>query len=198
MSESVKMGRVEKFFVNSENKGRRVSNNADRLLSFINVRPGEHYLDVGTGNGLAAIHVARTYHLDVMGVDIDPEQIRLAAAKAQGIEGVEFSTQDATQLPFQDGEFDIVFTSKALHHVPNWQDAIVEMVRVLKPGGHLLFTDFVFPAWMAALGERFAPNRAGYATLEALTALTEQLGLAQIHSSRVFLGYESVFHKVLG
>jgi ubiquinone/menaquinone biosynthesis C-methylase UbiE len=198
MSESIKMGRVEKFSVNSGSKSRRVSKSADRLLSFVAVRPRQRYLDVGTGNGVAAIHVARTYGLAVTGVDVDPDQIQLAAAKAWGTEGVQFWVEDATRLPFQENEYDVVFTSKAIHHIPNWQDAIAEIARVLKPGGHLLYTDLVFPRWMAALGEKVARNRGGYPTVEALNALAGQLGLVQIHSSRVFMGYEAVFQKASG
>ncbi len=190
------MGKVEKFFVNSPSKGRRVSKSADRLLSYADVRPGHRYLDVGCGNGAAAIHVARAYSLDVTGVDVDPGQIRLAEEIARGVERARFLAESATQLPFQDGEFDIVFTSKAMHHIPNWKDAVVEMSRVLKPDGYLLYTDMVFPRWMAALGEKFAADRGGYPTLEALNALVEQIGLARVHVARVFLGYDAVFHKV--
>jgi ubiquinone/menaquinone biosynthesis C-methylase UbiE len=193
---NMQMGRVEKLFVNSANKSKRVSRSADRLLSYADVRPGQRYLDVGCGNGAATIHVARAYSLDVTGVDIDPDQIRLAEEIGKGVERARFLVESATQLPFQDSEFDVVFTSKAMHHIPNWEDAVVEMSRVLKPNGYLLYTDLVFPRWMAAVGEKLAGNRGGYPTVEGLNALVEQLGLAQVHVARVFLGYSAVFQII--
>ena len=42
--------------------------------------------------------------------------------------------QTRTKLPFPDGEFDLVYTSKTTHHVRDWKQALTEMVRVLKPG----------------------------------------------------------------
>ena len=45
---------------------------------------------------------------------------------------------EAAQLPFADGVFDVVMANHILYHVPDMESAIAEMKRVLKPGGHLL------------------------------------------------------------
>src|SRR4029077_14781759 len=46
--------------------------------------------------------------------------------------GIRFLSADATSLPFDDGYFDIVATNKTTHHIPNWKQAVNEMIRVLK------------------------------------------------------------------
>ena len=53
------------------------------MLKLIDVKAGQKYLDVGCGNGAAAIHLAQKYQLDVTGIDVDPDQIRLAEAHSQ-------------------------------------------------------------------------------------------------------------------
>jgi ubiquinone/menaquinone biosynthesis C-methylase UbiE len=122
-------------------------------------------LDVGCGNGAAAVHLAATLGLDVVGVDVDPDQIREATLAAPNTPAVRFLVADATDLPFPDDQFNFVYTSKATHHIPDWQQAITEMVRVLRPGGHLVYTDFVAP-----VGRRF-PTRAGINQLASDLAL---------------------------
>lgn len=53
---------------------------------------------------------------------------------------------DGKTLPFESGEFDAVFTSEVLEHVPNIESSLSEIKRVLKPDGHLLLSiPFVFP-----------------------------------------------------
>jgi ubiquinone/menaquinone biosynthesis C-methylase UbiE len=111
------------------------------------------------------MHLATTLGLDVVGVDIDPDQIREATLAAPNTPGVRFLVADATRLPFPDDQFDFVCTNKTTHHIPDWQQAITEMVRVLKPGGHLIYTDFVAP-----FGRRF-PTRAGINKLASHLAL---------------------------
>ncbi len=146
----MKMRRIEKQFVNSGRHSSRVAAAAEKLVGIVNPRPGERLLDVGCGNGAAAARLAAVYGLDVTGVDVDPDQIRVAGASGAGL----FLVADATSLPFPDEEFDIVYTNKTTHHIRSWQQALAEMERVLEPGGHLVFTDFV-----AAFGERLPTRR---------------------------------------
>ena len=120
------MTRIEKRFVNELGHSRRVAEEAVRRLRLISVQSGWSYLDVGCGNGAAALHVADTFGVHVVGVDVDPQQIALARSAAGGRTDVLFMTADATSLPFEDGRFDIVATNKTTHHVPQWLSAIAE------------------------------------------------------------------------
>src|SRR5688572_22572270 len=147
----MKMGPFEKRFVNGTAHSRQVAEQIVRRLRHVPLRAGSRYLDVGCGNGLATLHVARTLGLHAVGVDVDPAQIALARRAAGGRAGVSFVTGSVTQLPFETARFDIVSTNKTLHHVPEWRAALDEMTRVVALGGHLVFADLNVPPPLAPL-----------------------------------------------
>ena len=179
----MKMGWFEKHFVNSAGHSQRVAEHAERLVRLADPRPGQRLLDVGCGNGAAPVHLARTFGLEATGVDVDPEQIEAAKTHAGGFERASFLVGDTTSLPFEDGAFDLVFTNKVTHHVPDWQGALAEMARVLKPGGHLVYSDFVAP-----FGERLPTRR-------ALDRFATERKLNVVRRSRSPFHYTGVFGK---
>jgi ubiquinone/menaquinone biosynthesis C-methylase UbiE len=201
----MKMTTLEKSFVNSPGHSRRVARLFERRLRHIpEIAPGMPYLDVGCGNGAAAIHIARAFGLDVTGVDADPRQIRLAAEALDrtppGVAGrVRFEQALAERLPFADGAFAIAASNKVTHHVSRWWDALAEMARVVARGGYVVFGDFVFPEWMARIGPSLVPA-AGFPTERGLEAAAESVGLAPIHWSRSLVTLDAVWWKpgVLG
>lgn len=193
----MKMGKLEKLFVNGLGHSRSVSRRAERLLSHTDPRPGQRYLDVGTGNGQTAIDMAVKHRLDVTGIDIDREQVRLAQASADGIENVQFMTLDGRDLPFADDAFDIVSAFKVTHHIADWQEAVEEMIRVLRVGGCFLYADLVVPESAAALGTKFIKG-IGFPTIAGLTRVVEANGLYPIHATRGTVHYEAVYRKGAG
>jgi ubiquinone/menaquinone biosynthesis C-methylase UbiE len=191
----MRMGEVERLFVNSSGHSQRVSRRAERLLRYINLEPDQKYLDVGTGNGAVPIHMAQEYGLHATGVDIDPNQIKIAEDNSVGIPHARFLTVDGIQLPFENNEFDIVSAFKVTHHIPNWQEALAEMLRVLKPCGYFVYVDFVFPEWLAPLGQCIVRDKAGVPTLTGLNVLIQEYTLCPIYWSKPFMQYEGVFQK---
>jgi SAM-dependent methyltransferase len=82
-------------------------------------------LDIGTGNGEIAAHLATTY--DVTSVDVlDQRQVN---------DTFEFVQLADDQLPFSEGTFDIVVSNHVIEHVPSADRHLAEVARVLKPGG---------------------------------------------------------------
>lgn len=95
-------------------------------------------LDVGCGPGTITLGLARYLNPGrVVGVDFGAGEVERASASAaeQQVSNVEFKVGDSTDLQFRDGEFDAVFSSAMLEHVPERERAIDEMPRVLKSGG---------------------------------------------------------------
>ena len=190
----MKMTKFEKFFVNSPRRSRRVSEYAEKMLRLAGFAPGQSYLDFGCGNGAAANFLASKLGLQVTGIDVDPGQIEAARAKSDQTTHVRFLTANGTKLPFDDNEFDFVATHMVTHHIPDWQDALRQMLRVLKPNGCLIYKDFALPKWVAFLGKKISRSL-GYLTAEDLDRFAQESHLATVYLARSFNKYEAVWRK---
>jgi SAM-dependent methyltransferase len=94
-------------------------------------------LDAACGTGRHAAYLASLGH-EVIGVDSSPEMLALARAK---VPGGEFHESDLLGLPLDDDSVDLVVCAIALTHVPDLEAAFIELVRVLRPRGHLVLSD---------------------------------------------------------
>jgi len=188
----MRMSALEKYFVNSPSNTQRVADQAYGLLSHIDGKSGWQYLDVGCGVGTAAQKVAATKDWTVFGIDIDPKQIE-AAKSGAARPNLQYKVMDATKMEFADGAFDVVASRMATHHIPDWRRALSEMVRVLRPGGYLIYSDFVFPSWLAKLARfiRFV----GFPTARALQIVAERAGLAPVYESHGFGKLDVIWRK---
>jgi ubiquinone/menaquinone biosynthesis C-methylase UbiE len=90
-------------------------------------------LEVGCGTGLVLQRVAQ-FARAATGVDLSPGMLERARAR-----GLQVREGSATELPFDDGSFDVVYSFKVLAHVPEIERSLAEMVRVARPGGHVVF-----------------------------------------------------------
>ena len=94
-------------------------------------------LDVGCGIGLYS-EFWHTRGLEVTAVDVDADQIALAARRAQERQwGIHYHVASGDRLPFEAGSFDIVYANSLLEHVEDWECCLKEWIRVLAPGGLL-------------------------------------------------------------
>jgi ubiquinone/menaquinone biosynthesis C-methylase UbiE len=97
---------------------------------------GKAILDAGCGSGHCTELIAREFTPSrLVAFDLMPEQIALA--RERGLDADIF-VGDMTDVDLPDGAFDAVFIFGVLHHIPEWRKALIEMARVLKPGGVLL------------------------------------------------------------
>ena len=104
--------------------------------------PGSRVLDVGCGIGGSARILAKDYGLDVLGISISPAQIRRATELTQEGLSCRFAVMDALDLQLSDHSFDAVWSVEAGPHMPDKQRYADELLRVLKPGGHLAVADW--------------------------------------------------------
>ncbi|BCK67615.1 hypothetical protein Srufu_015680 [Streptomyces libani subsp. rufus] len=124
------------------------------LLDELELRGDERLLDLGCGRGAVLLASARRLPEGrAVGVDLwrgvdqsgNARSVTSRNAEAEGVhDRVELHTGDLRDLPFGDGEFDVVLSSLAIHNIKDAGErrrALAEAVRVLRPGGRLVIVD---------------------------------------------------------
>lgn len=127
---------------------------AARKVETLGLRGDELVLDVGCGHGLMLITAAKRLQAGkAVGIDLwqtedqagNSLEETMRNATLEGVKDrIELKTGDARELPFQDGAFDLVLSSWALHNIydsAGRERAIREIARVLKPGGRAMIVD---------------------------------------------------------
>ncbi|MEM7193956.1 MAG: bifunctional demethylmenaquinone methyltransferase/2-methoxy-6-polyprenyl-1,4-benzoquinol methylase UbiE [Pseudomonadota bacterium] len=114
------------------------------------LKKGNHALDVAGGSGDMSLHFLKQVGADGMVTLTDINQEMLEEGRRRltdrGYVGnIQFSTADAEDLPFDDGQFQCVCISFGLRNVTDKERALTEMQRVLSPGGRLLVLEFSKP-----------------------------------------------------
>ncbi len=102
---------------------------------------GERLLDVGCGTGvLLGRLLGRSPFREVAGVDLSPGMV--AQARSRLPPSARLLVGDAQGLPFSPASFDVVVSASSFHYWPAPARALDELRRVLRPGGHLVITDW--------------------------------------------------------
>lgn len=120
-----------------------------KLVKLSGAKKGSSVLDCATGTGDLAIEFAKVVTKEglVVGTDFCQGMIDLAPEKAQsiGLENIAFKTADVTNLPFEEGQFDIATISFGIRNVEDMEKGLSELHRVVKPGGQVLILEFGQP-----------------------------------------------------
>jgi SAM-dependent methyltransferase len=130
---------------------RTAENSAGYLLPLL--RPGLSLLDAGCGPGTITVDLARRVAPGrVIGLDASSEvvaQARTLAAE-DGVTNVQFEVGDLFALRYDDGSFDVAHAHQVLQHLVDPVGALVELRRVLRPGGVLAARDSDYSAFVWA------------------------------------------------
>lgn len=163
--------------------GRR---STEELFQRADFQPEQQVLDVGCGVGTTAIQIASRFGAQVTAVDISPLMLERAQAKvrAAGLEDkVRVQNGDIMALQFPDGSFDRI-VAEAVTMFVNRPRAAKELVRVCRPGGRVLATEFLWrkpptpEARQIFLGE-VCPGL-NFDTLEDWVRIYEEAGLSEV------------------
>lgn len=104
------------------------------------IEPNRKILDVGCGAGFLCNYLASVGH-SVTGLDLSAPSIEVAK-RHDSTKSVQYICGDAYNLPFPDGQFDVVTNMDFLEHVDDPEKSIKECSRVLRPGGKFFFHTF--------------------------------------------------------
>ena len=117
---------------------RRVTAETSAAFLLPYLRPGLRVLDFGCGPGTISTGLAKAVAPGEMhGIDMEASQIEMARSLAQARrqDNAIFHVGDVTDLPFEDGFFDVAHCHNVLMHVPDTAAVLAEVRRVLKPAG---------------------------------------------------------------
>jgi ubiquinone/menaquinone biosynthesis C-methylase UbiE len=179
---------------------------ADRLVNYVKPAPGSKVLDVATGTGVVAIAFAQAIGASgrVMAVDFSSQMLDRAEAniRKMALNNVDLHEMDAERLDFRSNYFHTVVCSYGLFFLPDMPRALREWVRVLRPGGKLVFTTFEETAFQPMLDD-FRERLKAYgvsmpqepsgtrriASLAHCRELLREAGLVDVKAECVNIGY---------
>jgi demethylmenaquinone methyltransferase/2-methoxy-6-polyprenyl-1,4-benzoquinol methylase len=186
---------------------------------------GGWILDIATGTGDVAIEIIQQndYQKKVFGLDFSEPMIKRARQKIlrKGFfQSIALSRGDAIDLPFRENTFSASIIAFGLRNIPNKEQALFEMIRVVKRGGKLIVLEFTFPRdrfmrklyplyfekFLPWLGGMISGDRGAYAYLpESVTQfphaedyeeMLRRSGLEGILSRRLTFGIASVISGI--
>jgi SAM-dependent methyltransferase len=98
------------------------------------LRGRDRVVEVGVGTGQVALSLAAA-GIPMAGLDLAEPMLRVLVEKAGGAPPFPLVRGDATRAPFPDGAFGAGIVRWVLHLIPDWRAALVELVRMIAPGG---------------------------------------------------------------
>jgi ubiquinone/menaquinone biosynthesis C-methylase UbiE len=124
-------------------------------------RPHGDVLEIGAGSGAMAAELLAMYpDVRLTVTDVDDEMVEAASARLSPFgDRVTARPADATALPFPDDAFDAVLSWVMLHHTLEWEKALAEALRVLRPGGQLVGYDLLSTAPLRLLHPASDPRQ---------------------------------------
>ncbi|MGA7732170.1 MAG: class I SAM-dependent methyltransferase [Chloroflexia bacterium] len=164
---------------------------ANAIAMLTSTGPHTTFLEPGIGTGRLALPLIRRGY-SYTGIDTSGQMMKELRRKVRGITAnLSLVQADVTALPFKDSSFDVVLTAQVLYLVPDWQLALAEMRRVLKPDGIYLFcyeeteqdtlAALIDRQWFALLAQHgyIAEWQSSVSNREILSTIQRQHGLIQ-------------------
>lgn len=113
---------------------------------------GKKILEIGCGNGIGTRLIEDIFKpSEFIATEYDESLVEIARSKNPDSK-VRVEAGNAADLRFADGEFDAVIGLSVIHHIPNWEECLDEMQRVIKPGGLLIIKELSIDTFSTPFG----------------------------------------------
>jgi ubiquinone/menaquinone biosynthesis C-methylase UbiE len=136
------MNKTEFWLMNNPVRRASLRLEARKLRRMSPIQSVDQVLEIGCGEGQGTKNILRYWNPQTIdAIDLDPKMIKRAKRRLTD-KRVTFRVDDAAHLSFaKDDGYDAIFDFGIIHHIPNWQQCLKELYRVLKPGGYLHVED---------------------------------------------------------
>jgi sarcosine/dimethylglycine N-methyltransferase len=153
-----------------------------QLAQLVGVKPTERVLDAGTAIGGTARYLTTEFGCSVTGIDLTEEYCDTARWLNESVglsDRITILQGDVTDLPFDDGTFDVIFSQHVQMNIANKAALYVEACRVLAPGGRLAIWDVTGTADQVVypVGWASGPTDSHLVTSDQLRTAIESAGL---------------------
>lgn len=128
-----------------------------KLVRLMDAGRPQKVLEIGCGNGNGTRLIQHHFQpRRITAIDIDERMIQICR-QSNAAKNTTFEVMDASALAFADHSFDAAFDFGIMHHLPDWQDAVSELKRVLVPGGQLIMEDLSLDSFSGFPGRAYRP-----------------------------------------
>ncbi|CAB1455075.1 unnamed protein product [Pleuronectes platessa] len=114
------------------------------FVDLLTLKPGQKVLDIGCGIGGGDFYMAKTFGVEVLGLDLSDNMVEIAMERAtnEKLPSVQFEVADATKRMFSEGSFDVIYSRDTILHIDDKLALFKRFHSWLKPGGKLLISDY--------------------------------------------------------
>jgi phosphoethanolamine N-methyltransferase len=156
------------------------------IVKLLNLQPDMQVLDVGSGIGGSAFHMAQAYGVHVHGLDLSHNMLAIAHERLQEIDidsRVTFEFGDILEHT-ADSVYDVVYSRDAFLHIPEKALLFQTLKRALKPGGLMFFTDYCWGEGMhsAEFLEYVAQRKYDLHTVKDYGKLIAEAGFVEVQA----------------
>ncbi|MBD0335475.1 MAG: methyltransferase domain-containing protein [Cyanobacteria bacterium Co-bin13] len=167
----------------------------EEFLAWGEVTAASQILDAGCGIGGSALYLAEKYQAQVVGITLSPVQAQRATerATAAGLSTrATFQVADAQNTPFEDQQFDLIWSMESGEHMPDKAAFLRECYRLLKPGGQLLMATWCHRPTTSLAGALTAEEQRLLDGIYRLYALPYVISLPEYEAIATECGFQQI------
>eukprot|EP00051_Salpingoeca_urceolata_P020647 m.312398 g.312398 ORF g.312398 m.312398 type:complete len:435 (+) comp19658_c3_seq1:174-1478(+) len=115
------------------------------FCAMLDLKAGQSVLDVGSGLGGSAYHMAKEYGVSVLGIDLSTNMVDIAQERVPDAglgDRVSFKVADVTKQDYGAGSFDVIYSRDTILHITDKPALFRKFFEWLKPGGRVLISDY--------------------------------------------------------
>lgn len=173
----------------------------EELVAKLNLKEGEHVLDVGCGIGGGDFYMAEKFGVSVLGVDLSVNMFMIALERSlERNTNVVFEVADITKREYPKQSFDVVYSRDTILHIDDKPKLFKRLYDFLKPGGRLLVTDYCRSEKEPS--DQFAAyiKQRGYDlhSVKAYAQMLTDAGFVNVHGEDTTALFETSLRRELG